>query len=64
MVVAHAIFVPGRGSGGLDSADEALLDQDTERVVDRLPGDRPDERPNVVDQLIGRGVGPGRNCLA
>ena len=50
VIVAHSIFVAGSGSGRLDPADEVLVDEDAERVVDRLARDRPDDRPDVVGE--------------
>jgi hypothetical protein len=61
MVVAHSLLLPGCGSVRLDPADEVPVNQDVERVVHRLAGDRSDDRPNVIGQLVGRGVGAGRN---
>ena len=61
MIVSHSVLEPGRGSGWLDPADEVLVDQDAERVVYGLAGDRPDHRPDFVGQLVGRGVGARRH---
>ena len=56
VVVTDSILVAGRRSGRLDPADEVLVDQDAERVVHRLAGDRADDGADVVGQLVGRGV--------
>lgn len=61
MVVIHAILVPGRRPGGLDPADEVLVGQDAECIVYRLAGDRPDDPPDVLDELVGGGVGMRRH---
>jgi hypothetical protein len=61
MIVTNSILVPGRGPGRLDPANKVLIDQDPEGVIDRLPGDRPDDRPDVFNQLVGRGVGTRRH---
>jgi hypothetical protein len=57
MVVIHSILVPGCRSGRLDPADEVLVGQDTECIVYRLARDRSDDRPDVFDQFVSRGVG-------
>ena len=57
MIVAHSVLVPGRGSGRLNPADEALVGQDAERVVYRLARDRSDDRPDIFDQFVSRSVG-------
>ncbi len=57
MIVAHSIFVPGRRSRRLNPANEILLGQDAEGVVDRLARDRSDDLPDVVDQLVGCAMG-------
>jgi len=61
MIVAHSIFVSGRRSRRLDSAEEVFLDQDAECAVDGLARDGSDDRPHVVDQLVGRGMGARRH---
>lgn len=57
MIITDAGLEPGRRSGGLNSAEQALVDQDTERVVYRLTRDRADYGPDIVGQLVGGGVG-------
>ncbi len=56
MVIAHPILVKCGRSGGLDATYEVLLDQDAECVVHGLARDRPDDGPDVVGHLFGRGV--------
>ena len=61
VVVTHPIFVPGWRTWRLDATDKILVDQDGQRVVDRLARDRPDRRPNVLGHFVGRGVRTGRD---
>jgi DNA-binding response OmpR family regulator len=61
MIVSHSILEPSRGSGRLDPADEILVDQDAERVVHGLAGDRADDSADVVAQFVGRRMGVGRH---
>ena len=54
VVVAHAGLVAGRRSGGLDAPEQARGDEDRERVVHRLSGDRTDLGPDdLVDVVRG-----------
>jgi hypothetical protein len=56
VVVSNTVFVASRRAGRLDPADEVLVDQDAERVVDRLPGNRPELGTHFVAQLVCRGM--------
>ncbi|RFC44724.1 MAG: hypothetical protein DVB28_000888 [Verrucomicrobia bacterium] len=42
VVVSHPIFVEGRGTGGLNAAQKALLHEGSEGIVDGLPRDGTD----------------------
>lgn len=56
MVVADSIFVPSNRPRGLDATDQALLDEDIEGVIDRLPRDRADLGAHGFGNVFGRGV--------
>ncbi len=56
MVVTGAILVARGRTGRLDPTQEALVDEDAERVVHRLAGHSPDARADVVDHVVGRGM--------
>jgi hypothetical protein len=56
VVVAHAGLEAGGRSRGLDAPDEAFGDQHAERVVDRLPRDGADLRPDDLGRAVGRDV--------
>ena len=58
VVVAHPVFVAGRRAGGLDASDQALVGQDTERVVHRLAGDGADLRPHRLGHVVRGAVRP------
>ena len=53
VLIPHLGLVPGRSATGLDTTDEVLLDEDPERVVHGLTGDRPDLVAHRVGQLFG-----------
>jgi len=53
MVVANSIFVPGHRTAWLDTPDEVLLDENAERVIDRLPRDRPDVGSDTFGDFFG-----------
>jgi len=38
VVVTHAVFIEGRGAGGLDAPDYAFFHEDTDSIINRLPG--------------------------
>ena len=61
MVVADPILEPSRRPGGLNAPEEALGDQETERVVHRLEGDGADLGPDDFSHAVGRDVGLTRN---
>ena len=61
MIVSYAILVAGRGSRGLNPADEVLLHQDAQRIVDRLARNRPENRADIVHHFVRRGVGMRRH---
>ena len=54
VIVADAVLVPCRRSGGLDAANQVLVDQQTERVVDGLTRDRADNSTDILGQVISR----------
>ena len=56
MVVPDPILEARRRTGRLDPPDEALSDQDVERVVYRLQRDGADFRPDNVGHAVGRDV--------
>jgi hypothetical protein len=56
VVVAHAIFESSGRPGRLDAPDEALGDEDAERVVHRLERDRADLRAGDRGHLVGGDV--------
>ena len=53
VVVTDAILEASRRPRRLNAADQAFGDQQRERVVDRLKGDRADFGPNDVGDGIG-----------
>ncbi len=57
MVVTGAGFVASRRSGRLDAPEDVPVDQDGERVVDRLTRDCADARADAVDHVVGSGMG-------
>lgn len=59
MVVIDAILIQGRGSGGLDSSQDAFVGEDTESVVYGLTRDRPDLGTHDGLDVVRRGMGPG-----
>lgn len=56
VIVAHTGFEAGGRTRGLNAPDEALRDEDTERVVDRLQRDRTDPRSHCLGNGIGGDV--------
>jgi hypothetical protein len=52
MVVANPVFEPGRRPGRLNAANEALSDQQAERVVYRLQRDGADVGPDRVGNAV------------
>src|SRR5690606_888251 len=61
VVVADAIFVKRGGTSGLDAADEALVGEKVEGVVDGLPGDDADFGADAFGDFVGGAVGPVRH---
>ncbi len=57
MVVAGASFVASSRSGRLDAPEDLPVDQDAERVVDRLTRDCADARADANDHVVGSGMG-------
>src|SRR6056297_2603674 len=53
MVVVGTVLVARHGPGGLDPSQEALVDEDCQRVVDRLSRDGADAGPDTIDDLVG-----------
>ena len=58
VVVTDPVLVEGRRPGGLDAADKALLDQQSQGVVHRLSRDGADIDANVLGDGIRRTVWP------
>lgn len=56
MIVSDAVLVQCRGPDRLDSADEPLLDEETEGVVHRLARDGPDIGLGCFGDVVGRAV--------
>jgi len=54
VVVADATFEPRRGSRRLNPPDEPFRDEDAERVVHGLEGDRADLAPDDLGHGVGR----------
>jgi hypothetical protein len=60
MVVSDPALVPGRRADGLDTPDEASIDEHAERIVDGLARDGPDLGPRHLGHAVRRDVGsPG-----
>ena len=57
VVVADAVLVAGGRVGWLDAADDALVGEDVQDVVDRLAGDCPDFPADGFGEVVGRRVG-------
>lgn len=56
VVVTDAVLVASCRASGLDPANQVLVDEDAERVIDRLAGDGAELGAHFVAQLVGRGV--------
>lgn len=61
VIVTDPGFVKRGGSGWLDAADEALLRQDPDTIVNSLPGNGADLGADVLGQCIRRDVWPARH---
>ena len=61
VVVTHPILVTRGGPGRQNPAGEAPLDQRSQGVVHRLPGNRSDAPSDVVGELVGGGMRVGRH---
>ena len=61
VIVAGPVLVTGRGTGRLDAADQPFFRKKADGIVDRLPGNRPDFRPDIHGDLVRRGVWPTRH---
>jgi len=61
VVVGHAILEECGRSGRLDAADEPLLDQDGERVIDGLQGNGADLGPDDARERVRGDVGMPRH---
>jgi hypothetical protein len=56
VVVSDAVFVEGGGAGGLNTADDPLVGEGSERVVDGLTGDGTDLGADVFGEGVGVGM--------
>jgi hypothetical protein len=56
VVVSNPILVACRRAGGLDTSDEALVDQESQGVVYRLARDGPDFGPHHIGDVVCRAV--------
>ena len=56
VVVADTVLVASCRTSWLDPPDEVLVDEDAERVVDRLARDCPELRSDLVAEFVGGGV--------
>lgn len=61
VMIPDPIFVAGRRTGRLDAPDEALLNQEAERVVNRLARDGSDIGTHILGDGVCRAVGATRN---
>ena len=57
MIVADAVFVARRGIRRLDAADDALVREDIQDIIDRLPGNRAQLATHALREVIRGGVG-------
>ena len=57
VVVTDAVLIASCRASGLDPANQVLVDQDAERVIDRLAGDGAELGAHFVAQLVGSGMG-------
>lgn len=62
MVVTDTILVERRGTDRLDAANETLLDERVQGVVDGLPRDCADLLLGPFHDVFGRGVWGASNC--
>jgi len=56
VVISDAIFVKCRGACGLDAANQALFDQDSQRVIYGLARDRSNFATHQFSQFVGGAV--------
>ncbi len=61
VVVANPVFVTGRRTGRLNAPNDALLHQQSERVINRLARNRADVGANAFGNHVGGGMWPGRH---
>ena len=61
VVIADPALVATRRARRLDPADQVLVDEDAERVIDRLPRDGAELGAHDVAQLVGCGMWVLRN---
>ncbi len=61
MIVRDSYFEAGRRPGRLNTAHQPLVRQDSESVVDRLPGDCADLGADCLGDIVCRSVGPFRH---
>lgn len=63
MVVADAVLVASRRTGGLNAPQQAFVDQDAECVVDRLARDGADIVSGGLGDIVSGAVGAFRHGL-
>ena len=61
VIVINPILVERRRPGRLDAPDETFLNQHSQGVVDRLPGDGPYLSANIIGNVVSRAVRPLRD---
>ena len=62
VIVTDSILVSRGRPRGLNPAGQAPVDQRSQGVVYRLPGNRSDAPSHIVGQLVGSGMRVGRHC--
>ena len=63
VVVTDTILITGRRPRGLDAPDDALLGQDSQRVVDRLSRNGADFVTNILGDFVRRAMRSPRHDL-
>lgn len=61
VIVTYSVLVPGGRACGLNPTDDVVVGQDGQRIIDRLPGNRPDLSTNPLGHFIRTDVRMGRH---